>query len=143
MKDKNHNVTDLSEMFNLVNITFIELKMTDTLPESKIKFFPPNGDDKTEREDIEPLELTQASLCLLINLFLFASFASRQTLRKRKSHQLFLNVIIVHILSGIANIISNLRSTNIIIINGLVIEMFESLIFLTCERVVALKYVSL
>ena len=95
--------------------------------------------------DINVAELSQASLMLWLNIPLLIFIILRKNLRGKKSHQLFINILIVHTVSSSIIISSNLTSNvymriYTIINNGLLIEMFQSMILLTCERLLAIKY---
>ena len=87
-------------------------------------------------------QLTQTIMTLCCNAGLFIIVGIRKKLRRKKSHQFFLNLLLVHILLSVAGIISNYYSSSIYITlnNGLAFEMFFSLIISTCDRFVFIKY---
>lgn len=91
---------------------------------------------------IDISQLTQAITTLCCNASLFVIIVLCKKLRRRKSHQIFLNLLLVHTMLSISWIISNVYSSSVYITlnNGLAFEMFFSLIISTCDRFFFIKY---
>ena len=90
---------------------------------------------------IEEIAQSLVTLIVIVPLFLF--IATRKKLRIIKSHQIFLNLLFVHILFNISVIISNFvyyPRPQLICNYGLMIAMLVVLMVLTMERVAVIKF---
>ena len=99
-----------------------------------------NGDLSSQLY-IEEIAQSLVTLIVIVPLFLF--IATRKKLRIIKSHQIFLNLLFVHILFNIAVIISNFVNyprRQLICNFGLMIAMLVVLMVLTMERVAVIKF---
>ena len=86
----------------------------------------------------------QSPMTLFINALLFLVIATRKELRRKKSHQFFLHLQLIHMALSIICIISNYYFwlLNYIITNSLLLAMFCSLMLTTGDRFFAIKFPS-
>ena len=88
-------------------------------------------------------ELIHSSLSLLVVLPLFVFILSRRTLRSKKSHQIFLNLLLVHICFNVSVVVSNFlrcSSTEVVINCSFFVSMFFSLMLLSLQRMFSIKF---
>ena len=88
------------------------------------------------------LQTIQSTLIFLLNAALLVVIVTRKKLRCNKSYQFFVNLQLIHMMLGIACIITNLYSLfgDHIINNALLLSMFCSLMVTTVDRFVAIKF---
>ena len=88
-------------------------------------------------------ELVQAVITLTILIPLVIFIMTRRKLRIKKSHQFFVNLLLMHAMFNVAVIISNLvdySPAQLIFNCGFIIGMFIGLMVITVDRAVAIKY---
>ena len=86
--------------------------------------------------------LVQAGIPLLFNITLLVIIISRKKLISKKSNKLFINLQVVHILLCISGIVSKFyMSVEVVIFsNGCLVELFLSLILITSDRCINIKF---
>lgn len=90
------------------------------------------------------IELSEITVALLLNLALFIMIMNQRKIRNTKSCKLFLNLQLVHVLLLISNVIHNsymgYNTIHVYINNGLLIQMFLSMVLATIDRLIAIKH---
>lgn len=86
----------------------------------------------------------QSSLIFLLNSLLLILIIKRPKLRRKKSHQFIVNLLLINIALSISCMISYYYYWvfDYIIINGLLLTMFLNLMLTTADRFMAMKYPS-
>ena len=100
------------------------------------------GKTNESSEDIDISYLLQAGFPLFFNIVVLVLIISRRKLISKKSNKLFINLLVVHILLCISGIVSKFHmSVGVVIFsNGCLIELFLSLILITSDRCVNIKF---
>ena len=93
-------------------------------------------------ENIDIAFLTQSTVAFCFNVCLLIFIISRNKLRNKKSTKIFLNLQSVHILLSITGTVTTfyLPDEAVIINNGLLMELFLTLIITSSDRYVAIQY---
>lgn len=88
------------------------------------------------------LQIIQSSFIFILNTSLFFVIINCPKLRRKKSHRIILNLLVINDALSIACMISNLHiwTNDHLAINGLLVAMFCNLVLTTFDRYIAIKY---
>lgn len=101
------------------------------------------------QHNLDPIYIAEMALtcvALLVNIPLITFILYHVKLRRIKSHQIFLNILMIHNIHSLCFLPARLDARSFyfyvyaIISQGLVIELFISMMALTIERLLAVKY---
>lgn len=103
-----------------------------------------SSSDSYGHHSLNIVQTVESSLILLLNGLLFLLIITRPKLRRKKSHQFILNLLLINVALSVSCMLSDLYTWvfDYVIINGLLLTMFVNLMLTTADRFLCMKYAS-